>query len=876
MRIVGRTRELSIISRAMAAPRERSMLVVGEPGSGKSRLLEAVHDEAPLVSTIVVANPAEAEWPLSGFSSVIGSINDARAIEFGGRFELRAMDPVSTFAAARDLLTLLRGLGLEPVQILIDDVDRMDVQSQALIGYMSGRLAGTRIRLVATATHVPPELAAMGRLPLDRLDQQESESLATALAGPLAEPGTMRILAAGSFGNPRALTDIVASLDTQHLSGHEPLALPFGGYELPAESAESLANLTGSQRRVVEMLAVAPLLPWSIVGASAGDDESARNDVNDLIDDGLLAEHGTFVRIVDPRMRSAVYFAMHARERQDRRRENLALDPDPDGPLARWHRSFTASDGVDPTSLLEAAQTLVLLDEPSAAVVVAERALHADEFDGRTAESGIAFATALYTRGEIALASRFLHLGRRPAFEPSTFLRWALLRIVVDFARTNVVSDDQVDVWVALARADEPFVATRILLAAAAQHAERWEFDAAAGLVESALGPRPRYDGIEDPSAPAVLSILDAHDGRQWELPSTESLAESAPPVVVEYGFAASMDERYADARRIFTALVEKRSLIDPVWRELAYFHSANNELRRADFRRARSMIDEWEGALLPSQHLVSGRMYLRYWRARADSHDDADELFAEATARATVERDTAVTARLLTTEGRRFIAANDPAEASRLLTSADLVARGFDHPGLVRHLADLVEALMGEERTVEAQEVLLRFREAEARHPSRWGRLALARAEALAIPDETSLVAFRDAVAIVEPADPAYELGRTLLAQARRLERFGRREASETAFTAAHTAFVEAGAALGSEAIEHRAAPNRETDREAILAMLTPEERDVAERVRLGFRNKEIAEALFVSLRTVELRLTRIYRKVGARSRSHLVGLLR
>jgi DNA-binding NarL/FixJ family response regulator len=44
---------------------------------------------------------------------------------------------------------------------------------------------------------------------------------------------------------------------------------------------------------------------------------------------------------------------------------------------------------------------------------------------------------------------------------------------------------------------------------------------------------------------------------------------------------------------------------------------------------------------------------------------------------------------------------------------------------------------------------------------------------------------------------------------------------------------------------------------------------------VREGYRNKEIAAALFISLRTVELRLTHIYRKVGARSRSHLAALL-
>jgi DNA-binding NarL/FixJ family response regulator len=59
-------------------------------------------------------------------------------------------------------------------------------------------------------------------------------------------------------------------------------------------------------------------------------------------------------------------------------------------------------------------------------------------------------------------------------------------------------------------------------------------------------------------------------------------------------------------------------------------------------------------------------------------------------------------------------------------------------------------------------------------------------------------------------------------------------------------------------------------------LVALTPDERAVVELVVRGLHNKEIAARLFVSVRTVELRLTHVYRKLGARSRSHLVALLR
>ena len=62
---------------------------------------------------------------------------------------------------------------------------------------------------------------------------------------------------------------------------------------------------------------------------------------------------------------------------------------------------------------------------------------------------------------------------------------------------------------------------------------------------------------------------------------------------------------------------------------------------------------------------------------------------------------------------------------------------------------------------------------------------------------------------------------------------------------------------------------------RDARFSLLTPGEREIALLVAEGLRNKEIAARLYMSVRTVELRLTTIYRKLGARSRSHLAAML-
>ena len=71
--------------------------------------------------------------------------------------------------------------------------------------------------------------------------------------------------------------------------------------------------------------------------------------------------------------------------------------------------------------------------------------------------------------------------------------------------------------------------------------------------------------------------------------------------------------------------------------------------------------------------------------------------------------------------------------------------------------------------------------------------------------------------------------------------------------------------------------ANNRVTGRDgaAMLNKLNQDERDVAMRVVQGMRNREIAHELFVSVRTVELRLTHIYRALGVQSRAQLVAAL-
>jgi DNA-binding CsgD family transcriptional regulator len=101
---------------------------------------------------------------------------------------------------------------------------------------------------------------------------------------------------------------------------------------------------------------------------------------------------------------------------------------------------------------------------------------------------------------------------------------------------------------------------------------------------------------------------------------------------------------------------------------------------------------------------------------------------------------------------------------------------------------------------------------------------------------------------------------------------RVGRRARASQVLADARARFAEMGAVLWeARAVEEleRVAPGRTTGE------LTATERRIASLIAEGLRNREIAQTLFVSPATVEAHLTRIYRKLGIRSRSELARLV-
>jgi DNA-binding NarL/FixJ family response regulator len=196
--------------------------------------------------------------------------------------------------------------------------------------------------------------------------------------------------------------------------------------------------------------------------------------------------------------------------------------------------------------------------------------------------------------------------------------------------------------------------------------------------------------------------------------------------------------------------------------------------------------------------------------------------------------------------------------------------------PLLLGFQVDLIEAYVLCGRFDDAAEVFQLFRTVALPYRTRWAMLAAARAGALVAIGESSLGVFEQAIKLWRAGDSGFELGRTLMSYGDRLTSLGHVREGREQYLAARIAFTEQGAtSWAARANAARSEREELASEHPLLAALTTEERLVAGLACRGMRNKEIAHELFVSLRTVEVRLTRIYQKLNISSRTHLIAML-
>ena len=220
------------------------------------------------------------------------------------------------------------------------------------------------------------------------------------------------------------------------------------------------------------------------------------------------------------------------------------------------------------------------------------------------------------------------------------------------------------------------------------------------------------------------------------------------------------------------------------------------------------------------------------------------------------------------------------PDEVLRALAPLERMpgAEGVDDPGFLpwHHLKAQALVDTGEldaaERVIASAALLASERDnplLAARLARVRGRLDLARGEPAA-----AARALTEARAATARLAMPYELALTELAQGQALRRSGERRAAATALMAAHGCFARLQAQPALERCETELAacglaPARRKSRD--YSALTPQELAVTRLVVSGMTNREVAEELMVSTKTVEFHLGNVYMKLDVRSRSEL-----
>lgn len=835
MPFFGRGRELQVARKTVGLRTGAACVFVGEAGLGKTALARELAVEH--AASLVAVSPSERMWPYSGLSAVAAGLGGSRGAAIDGILA-RAHD-WPEHLLAEELSRTLHLVRDDSAVLVIDDLDEMDSASLTVLSYVSGRLRGTGVTILATMGSLEQrhDFAAVLRVRIERLAFEAACELAREIVGPASAAAVRHLVVMFTGGDPGVLSRV--RLTEAEAAGEDPLPLPL-----------RLSDDRGDRRRrdeysargpradaVLDLLAVGPVYDYDRLRLTALSDGV---DVDQLIDDGVIRVHDDLARMSDPALRLRRHAALVPEDRRRLHAQAAADHRDRDRATQLWHESFLEPDG-DRGSLLSAAVEFARAGETASAVEFAERSL-AGRLDAQGRARGlVALGDALVLHGLDLLGQHYLRRAGR-SDDAAVRMHAAIARMRAGATMDHLVDD-------ALAHTEPGRAWTdgleRLLCENARLHLARGEvLEASAAL-----------DAVDAAGAAstetALLRILLAELGCVTAAASQPRapvvVATDAPAEIASSAASVRMlREEYAAARRQVTEQLERVPRVAPLWRERLLRVLVMCEVRGGDPVAVREAVAAWRHAWTPGRAADAATTLLLAAAAAVDPLDDsAPDLLERGRRLCRREGTTALLPFFAAVEGSLALAEGRYEDAVELLRAAHDAAVGED-PSLLRVDADLIEALWLSGRTSDARREFARLEAAAARHPRRWTALAVSRALAVCRSHDDGARAFRDAAAVLRSTDAPVEhlrLHATL----------------ERCLPAADRAPARAAVVGGAR-----------------TRVLSPQEQEVVALVEQGLRNREIASALFISLRTVELRLTRVYRKLGVTSRVHLVSMLR
>lgn len=902
--VAGRSAELGVVERFLASGpvgAGRVLMVCGEPGIGKSTVWEAgVGLARSRGFALWSARPGEAEAQLSfaGLADLLEGAGDGvlgglpvpqrRALEVAVRRAEPEGAPPEPLAIAAGLLGALRAAaGAGPVLVGVDDLPWLDQASSAAVVFSARRLTGADVRFLAarrsgrpTELEAAAEPAGVVRVELGPLSFGAiSGLLAERLTAPLPRRVARQVFEV-SGGNPLFAVELGRAVVGR--------GVPEIGAGLPVPGV--LEELFGARVGALPPGVRRALLAVALSGGLTGQELAAVTDplvVEDAAAAGVLVFDGGRVRAVHPLLAAAAAGQSTAAGRRDLHAALGAVAGDP--VLAARHRALAAPepDAGLAGEVAAAAGRAAARGAIQDAAELAGQALRltaagSGEYDGRL----LALARYLIDAGEYARAT--VLLAGRVGVLPAGPVRAAAYLLLAEGAESSVV-EEYLARAVADSAADPGLRGQALAMRALWLVAGRVERIAEAEQMAGQALAAARSAGPDaERRALVALALARVWRGRGVEdllersaalPPGTASLWDSSVdgPAGVRLAFRGEL----AAARQVFRGLLaaaEQRGEAGSASVFTMQLYVV--ELRAGDTAaaaRALRELDQW-AALEPDAARYRVRLLAMLAAVRGDP-GDAQALAAEVLAASgPAYGGDRLEARRAA--GLAALLARDPQQAVTSLAAVweHTEREGVEDPGAFPVAGDLAEALAETGQLEAAAEVIARLARLAAaqRHP--WGLATVDRAAAVAALaggyDEAAAAQLAGAAAAYGALGLGWDAARALLVLGRAQRRAKKKAAARESLQQARARFEQLGCPGWAQAAA--AELDRISGRRAAPAGgLTPGERRVAELAAAGLSNKQVAAQLYLSVGTVEVQLSRVYAKLGIRSRGQLARRL-
>ena len=904
----GRDNECETLDRLVASVQEghsRVLVVRGDAGVGKTALLSYLAASASDFRIVRAAGvESEMELAFAGVHQLCAPLlgrltrlpppqRDAVATAFG----LSAGKASDLFLVGLAVLGLLSDVaGDGPLLCLVDDAQWLDQASAQVLAFVARRLLAEPVAMVFAErnTSEDKELRSLPVMVVEGLSDADAHALLdSATPGRLDERVRDRIVAEAN-GNPLALLELPKGLTAAELAGGfgRPDARPVAN-RIEQSFLRRVRALPVETQRLLLAAAADPVgdvpLLWraaEVLGISADAAAPAETD-------GLI-ELGARVRFRHPLARSAAYRAAAVRKRREIHRALAEVtDPSVDPDRRAWHRAQAAL-GPDETV---AGELEVSADRAqgrggiAAAAAFLERATDLTPDPARRAARALAAAQAKFEAGAGNAAYVLLAAAEIGPLDELQRARLARLRAQIVFAQRR--GSDVPQLLLEAARGlegldDAMARETYLETFAAAIYAGRLSgpigirevAEAARAAPSGPVPPRPidlLMDGLAtrfidgyDAGVPvlrrALRAIASEEGGRENDL----RWLWLTSPIAFEVWDDEAWDRLTARA-----VTVSRASGALTVLR-VALAYRAGVSILAGDFAAASTLLHESDAISVASGHAPVGRYawdLLAAWQG-----DESRVLHATATdvknARDRGE------GRVIGLAGHSTAVLYNGLGRYQAALEAAQHACEYEDPGLFGwYLAELIEAAGRSGAQEVAQEARRQLEAHTIPAGTDWALGMLARSCALLSDGSAADALYLEAIDRLGRSRLAVHLARAHLVYGEWLRRENRRVDAREHLRIAYDMLSRIGAEAFAERARRELVATGETVRKRVTETryeLTAQEAQVARLAAEGHTNPEIASQLFISPRTAEYHLHKVYDKLGISSRRSLRAALR